>query len=53
MNVALMLISVAFWSWPLLLLIVWCCASKWSRPVLWSWWVLVLLSQFGWVFMIL
>lgn len=52
MNVSLVLVSIAFYSWPLLLLCVWLGSARGACIVLIVWWAVVLLSQCGWIYLL-
>ncbi len=53
LNVALLLTCIAFWSWLLVLGCVWLGAPRLSRCAQYSWWAVAILSQCGWVYLVL
>ena len=52
-NVALLLTCIAFWSWLLVLGCVWLGAPRLSRCAQYSWWAVAILSQCGWIYLVL
>lgn len=53
LNVVLLLTCIAFWSWLLVLGCVWLGASRLSRCAQYSWWAVAILSQCGWIYLVL
>ncbi len=53
LNISLFLTCMAFWSCPVVLLCVWCCSTRVSRVLLYLWWGVALLAQWGWVYLII
>lgn len=52
-NVALLLTCIAFWSWLLVLGCVWLGSPRLSRCAQYSWWAVAILSQCGWIYLVL
>ena len=53
MNASLLLTGIAFWSWPPVLGCVWLGTPRLSRGVQCGWWTVAVLSQSGWVYLVL
>ena len=52
-NVVLLLTCIAFWSWLLVLGCVWLGTPRLSRGAQYCWWAVTMLSQCGWVYLVL
>ncbi len=53
LNVVLLFTCIAFWSWLLVLGCVWLGAPRLSRCAQYSWWAVAILSQCGWIYLVL
>lgn len=52
-NVLLVLVNSAFWGSPLVLMCVWLGSPALSRAARCCWWTVTLLSQAGWIYLVL
>ena len=53
LNVVLLLTCIAFWSWLLVLGCVWLGSPRLSHGVQYCWWAVAILSQCGWIYLVL